>query len=107
MLILKKSVFRIAGIFWAVLWVAAVGLNGWRLKPIESPASLAVSSLACLIVAGVTLAMLISDRARHALADPDFGRATLPLWGMFAGSAFVGAGMLGSALMKIWQLWTA
>jgi hypothetical protein len=59
----NKTASRIVCIFFAVLWVAAVGLNGWRLRPIKSPAPLAVFSLAFLIVAGVTLAVLILKQA--------------------------------------------
>jgi hypothetical protein len=109
MLIVKQSVLRVVMPCWVALWLAAVGLNGWRLKPLDSPASLTVLALACFIVAGVTLAVLVSDRARRVLAEPraDLARARLPLWGFFGAFASVGAFMLVSALVKVCRQWLA
>ncbi len=105
MLILNQSVMRAVSVCWAALLVTAVGLNGWQLKPIESPASLVVLSLAFLLIAFVTLAVLTSARARHVLADPaaDLATARIPLWILFFASGFVGAGSSVAAFLQVRQ----
>ncbi len=80
--IVKRNVAFAVCLSYAVLWVLGVGLNDWRLRPFENPASLAVFALAHLIVAGVALAVLTSDRTFQALAAPetDSAQARLSLW---------------------------
>ena len=102
MLLVKESVKRVVVLCWIALWFASVGLNDWRLT-IEAPASLATASLACFIVAGVTLATLVSDRARRTLCEPDMnvGRVWLHLSVFFAGFTYAGLSILVSAIARL------
>ncbi len=105
MLILNESVMRAVSVCWAALLVIAVGLNGWQLKPIESPASLVVLSLAFLMIAFFTLAVLTSARARQVLANPaaDLATARLPLWILFFATGLVGVGTSVAAFLQVRQ----
>jgi hypothetical protein len=99
MLLAKQSVQRVVVLSWVALLVIALALDDWRLES-RSRVSMALVALACFIVAGVTLAMLVSHRARRALAAPeaDVAGAWFPLFVFCCGFCYVGGVMLVSAL---------